>query len=76
MIYSFEKQAANARPCPFCGSDVIKVTSKEFFDEKNCKTVIVVCDGCDCQMQGHPYGDYEGAFESAMEAWNRRAYEH
>lgn len=73
MFFWFEQQVSGARPCPFCGSDVIKATSKEFFEAKALKTVMLSCDDCPCKMQGEPHNDYEGAFESAVEAWNRRA---
>lgn len=73
MFFSFEKQAADAKPCPFCGCNVIKATNREYFDEKNLHTVIVCCNDCGCQLQGNIYFDYEGAYESALEMWNRRA---
>ena len=73
MVWAHEVMVAGARPCPFCGSVNVTAMKKEPYEECKLKVQVLRCSGCDCTMHGDVCDDYEGAFESALEAWNRRA---
>ena len=70
-----------AERCPFCGSDDIWVESREQFDRLKMYTIGIGCNGCNAELRsdlirdndGNLTRSYEGAFESALEKWNRRA---
>lgn len=70
-----------ANPCPFCGSDDIWIWSEEAFDRLEMYTARIFCNGCGAELQsdlirdreGNIVRSYEGAFENALEKWNRRA---
>lgn len=69
-----ETRMAGARPCPFCGSEEIFVEKEEFWKHFNrSATLGVECKGCGAKLRGDAYESYEGAFEAALEKWNRRA---
>ena len=73
MKSDFEVTVADARPCPFCGGTDITTMRKDFFDENKLRLLIFKCEGCWARITGDVHDDYEGAFESALEKWNRRA---
>ena len=70
-----------AEKCPFCGSDDIWAENRETFDRLEMYTVGIGCNGCGAELRGDLLQDYEGniirsyegAFENALEKWNRRA---
>ena len=73
MDDKIEVLLAGARPCPFCGCEKVAVERKEFFESYGGVTSVgVECKGCGAHLRGKCCDDYEGAFESAVELWNRR----
>lgn len=73
MFSDFEVTVAGAKPCPFCGGTEISTARKEFFTENGLRVLIMKCEECGARTIGGVHDDYEGAFESALEGWNRRA---
>lgn len=72
-IQPYETLAAGVNPCPFCGSKIITVYTKEFYDEHKQHKVYVMCKECGGEMVSERISrNYEGAFESAVSKWNRR----
>lgn len=72
------------KPCPFCGSDKLKIDSKRTFihdphNKKRC-SVTVRCMKCRARgpvvgilMPDMQYNETEICKEAVCEAWNRRA---
>lgn len=69
------------KPCPFCGSDKLKIDSKRTFaygNKKHC-SVTVRCMKCHARspvvgikMPDGRYNEREICEEAVIEAWNRR----
>ena len=53
---------AELKPCPFCGSEDLKIYSNAF------ENYYVVCLGCGASGRNYR------SVEKAKEVWNRRAY--
>lgn len=70
------------KPCPFCGSNKLKIDSKRTYaysKGKHC-SVTVRCMNCHARspvvginMPDGWYGECEICREAVVEAWNRRA---
>lgn len=70
------------KPCPFCGSEEIGITSfteDDFISEYSIYGEIYChCRGCGARghiIDYYESDDYYTAHKSAIEAWNNRAYE-
>lgn len=63
------------RPCPFCGSENLKIYTTERNDRPKCAwRAEVVCLGCFGRATNHGFDWTEDkAKENAIKAWNRRA---
>ena len=73
MYSDFETLVAGVKPCPFCGGKEITTPKKDWYKDNDLRILMFKCLGCECRVLGRLSDDYEGAFESALEAWNRRA---
>lgn len=76
-MYEWQKKAAFAKPCPFCGSKNVLTEKKEHFYSGNVRTVsYIVCGDCGAQLYGNPIlkedATYNKAQHIVLKMWNRR----
>lgn len=76
-----EKDNKQIKPCPFCGSDKLKIDSKRTFQYGHKKHCSVTVRGMKCHarspvvggnMPDGQYNEREICEEAVIEAWNRR----
>ena len=77
---NWEKRAALAKPCPFCGSKRVVTETKDNFYYGNMSCTYIKCLNCGAILFGevvNENGSYERTYNEAqrivLKMWNRRA---